>query len=31
MSVSVESPIIDYYNTNWHPVSYRFELVADYC
>jgi len=27
-------PICDFLlviNTNWHPISYRFEVIADYC
>ena len=27
-------PVCDFLlviNTNWHPISYRFEVIADYC
>jgi len=29
MSVPVESPYA--INTTWHPISYCFEVIADYC
>ena len=34
MSVPIESIVYDYLlviDTNWHPISYRFEVIADYC
>jgi len=32
-SVSIESPyaILLVINSNWHPISYRFEVIAAYC
>jgi len=31
MSVPNESLFAVVINTNWHPISYRFEVITDYC
>jgi len=33
-SVPIESPLCDFLlviNSNWHPISYRFGVIAAYC
>jgi len=34
ISVPIESPVCNFLLviiTNWHPISYHFEVIADYC
>jgi len=31
MSVPIANDFLLVISTNWHPISYRFEVIADYC